>query len=199
MVVLDLEDMVPEKEKPRARIMLRTGMSADWADDSRCAVRLNPWESKAGSVDRMALAGLYLPAVMLPKLDNEADVRLAQKGLTDADLGASAIHAIIESPEGLANVESIASAGVESLVFGAFDFARALGVEPDPSSGPIQKARKQIAQTAARAKISSFDMPWVDVEDRTGFEQHIAHAKAFGFTGCCAMSNEQANQINALW
>lgn len=199
LIVLDLEDLVPERDKPRARIMLRTGLSADWADDSRCAVRLNAWESKAGAVDRMALAGLYLPAVMLPKLERESDVELAREGLTDSDLGTSAIHAIIETKEGLNNAEAIASAGVESVVFGAFDLAKALGVKPDPSSKAIQEARQEIARVAAQAKTLSFDMPWVDVEDGAGFEQHIAQAKALGFTGCCAMNNEQAQRIDALW
>ncbi len=41
LVVLDLEDTVPDDLKPRARIMLRTGMSADWVGDDRCAVRVN--------------------------------------------------------------------------------------------------------------------------------------------------------------
>lgn len=199
MVVLDLEDMVPVNQKPRARIMLRTGLSADWADDARCIVRLNPWHSQAGSVDRMALSGLYMPAVMLPKVNSSEDVTVAKDGLTDTDLGASALHVIVETPEGLANVESLAMAGVASLVLGAFDLAKALGVAPDPSSEPLLAARKQVAQAASTAEIWSFDMPWINVADHAGFEKHIAQAQELGFTGCCAMNDDQATQINLLW
>lgn len=199
LVVLDLEDMVAPDQKPRARIMLRTGLSADWADDARCVVRLNAWESPAGAVDRMALAGLYMPAVMLPKVNSAAEVAQAIEGLTDAELGASAAHAIIETPDGLENATEIASAGTVSLVLGAFDLAKALGVAPDPTSAVILEARKKIATAARDADVGSFDMPWIAVEDQAGFEFHITQAKELGFSGCCAMTEAQAMQINALW
>lgn len=199
LVVLDLEDMVAPDQKPRARIMLRTGLSADWADDARCVVRLNAWESSAGAVDRMALAGLYMPAVMLPKVKTAGDVAQAIEGLTDAELGASAAHAIIETPDGLEHVTEIARAGVASVVLGAFDLAKTLGVAPDSTSGVILDARKKIAKAARDADVDSYDMPWIAVQDQAGFKAHITQAKALGFSGCCAMTPDQATQINALW
>lgn len=199
LVVLDLEDTVKSEQKPRARIMLRTGLSADWASDVRCVVRLNPWDSHAGAVDRMALSGLQMPAAMLPKIASESDVKRARDGLIDTDIGASNLHAIIETAEGLANVRPIAEAGVASLVLGAFDLAKALDVEPEPSSKKILEARAQVASAAKMAKVLSFDMPWIDGADQAGFEAHIRQAKELGFTGCCAMNQDQATQINALW
>lgn len=179
--------------------MLRSGLAADWAGDARCVVRLNAWDTKAGSVDRMALSGLHMPAVMLPKVDTAANVAKARAGLTDTDLGASALHVIIETKDGLANVASIAAAGVASVALGAFDLAKELQVEPVSLEGPIYDARQRIAQAAAEAGLWSFDMPWVAVNDDAGFEDHIAQSIALGFTGCCAMNEQQARRINALW
>ncbi len=199
LVVLDLEDTVPDDLKPRARIMLRTGMSADWVGDDRCAVRVNTWNSKAGEVDRMALAGLYLPAVVLPKVDTPEAVATARQILTDDEFGASALHVIIETPGGLTNISAITKAGVASLVVGAFDLAKALGIDPDPSSAQIIEARKAVAAAANSAGVASFDMPWVDLEDGDGFEAHLVQALDLGFTGCCAMNEAQAQRINMVF
>lgn len=199
LVVLDLEDMVSPDQKPRARIMLRSGFSADWAGDPRCAVRLNAWGSPAGAVDRMALAGLYMPAVMLPKVNTAADVAQAAEGFRDAELGASAVHAIVETAGGLASASNIARAGAASLVLGAFDLAKVLGVPPDPTSEVILDVRNKVASAARDVGISSFDMPWIAVQDQAGFITHITQAKELGFSGCCAMNNDQAERINALW
>ncbi|MBT6960100.1 MAG: hypothetical protein HOA00_03070 [Rhodospirillaceae bacterium] len=199
MVVLDLEDTVPVDQKPRARIMLRTGLSADWAGDDRCAVRVNEWMSKAGGVDRMALAGLYLPAVVLPKVGSSKAVSDARSDLTDADLGASALHVIIETPEGLENITAIAQAGVASLVFGAFDLAKALGIDPDPAATEIIEARKAVVSAARAADVAAFDMPWINTEDEAGFEVHLAQALDLGFTGCSAITESQALLINTVF
>lgn len=199
LVMLDLEDTVEDALKPRARIMLRTGLSADWADDERCAVRVNTWGSKAGQVDRMALSGLYLPAVVLPKVETPEDVVAARTDLTDSDLGASALHVIIETPSGLEKVAAIADADVDSLIFGAFDLAKDKDVEPTPSSPELMEARLKIAATALAAGISSFDMPWTDTADGAGFEAHLKLSLELGFTGCCAMNEAQAQRINAVY
>lgn len=199
LVVLDLEDTVEDSLKPRARIMLRTGLSADWADDERCAVRVNPWGSKAGQVDRMALSGLYLPAVVLPKVETADDVAVARADLTDSELGASALHVIIETPSGLENVAAIVDADVDSVIFGVFGLAKNLGVEPNPSSPEIIEARRKIAATAQAKGTASFDMPWVDTADGAGFETHLAQSLELGFTGCCAMNEAQAQRMNAVY
>ncbi|MGB1877398.1 MAG: HpcH/HpaI aldolase/citrate lyase family protein [Rhodospirillaceae bacterium] len=199
LVVLDLEDTVPEDLKPRARIMLRTGMSADWAGDERCAVRVNTWHSKAGEVDRTALAGLYLPAVVLPKVNTPDIIDQAREVLTDDDLGDSSLHAIIETPEGLSSVGAISNTAVTSLVVGAFDLAKALGIDPEPNATAILDARVTVASAATSAGVSSFDMPWVAVQDEAGFETHLAQAYELGFTGCCAMNEAQAQRINEVF
>jgi citrate lyase beta subunit len=199
LVVLDLEDTVEDALKPRARIMLRTGLSADWADDERCAVRVNAWGSKAGQVDRMALSGLYLPAVVLPKVETPEDVAAARLGLTDSDLGASALHVIIETAIGLENVAAIADADVDSLIFGAFGLAKTLGVELGRPIPELIGARRQIAATAVASGIAAFDMPWTDTADSDGFEAHLTQSVELGFTGCCAMNEAQVQRINATY
>lgn len=199
LVVLDLEDTVEEALKPRARIMLRTGLSADWAGDERCAVRVNPWGSKAGQVDRMALSGLYLPAVVLPKVDSPKDIQIGRADLTDSALGASALHVIIGTPDGLKNVAKISDGKIQSLIFGAFSLAKRLGIEPDPTSPEIVAAREAVVAAAKGADVASFDMPWFETCDAEGFEIHLKQSRDMGFTGCCAINEVQAQRINAVF
>jgi citrate lyase beta subunit len=199
LVVLDLEGTVEDALKPRARIMLRTGLSADWVDDERCAVRVNAWGSEAGQVDRMALSGLYLPAVVVPKVETPGDVATARADLTDSDLGASALHVIIETLIGLENVSAIVESDVDSVVVGAFDLEKNIGAEPGLFIPGIMDVRCRIATAALAAGTASFDMPWADTADSDGFEAHLTHSLALGFTGCCAMNEAQAQRINAVY
>jgi citrate lyase beta subunit len=175
-------------QKPRARIMLRTGLSADWAGDTRCAVRLNRLESDAGRVDRMALAGLFLPAVFLTNVTSAEDVEAARSALHDEDLGPPAFHALIETEAALTNLEAIAAAGVSSLsAAGADGFA------------DVSDARRRVAVAAEGAGIGSFDLPWTVLEDDAGFVTHLTQSLELGFTGCCALNEDQALQINAAF
>lgn len=197
LVVFDFEDMVPMDQKPKARLRVRTWLETEDLDDVEVGVRVNAWDSGVDHVDRTALAGLDLVHVVLPKIESAAQVDTITDALTKAGVGSPLVHVIIETPAAVEAVSDIVAAGPSSLLVGAFDLGKALGVEPDPNTPELLSARQRVADAAKAAGVAALDMPFVDVGNAAGFQAHIEQAWQFGFTGCCAMNASQAAEINA--
>ena len=199
LFVFDFEDMVPEADKAKARLRVRTWLEMEDLPGQSVAVRFNAWQSGAGRIDLTALAGMNLGHVLIPKIETVADIEHTKAVLAEAGLGAPALHVIIETPDAVQALDEIAATEPASLIVGAFDLAKELGVDPDPNTTEIFKARQQVAEAAKRAGIASFDMPYINQTDLAGFDEHVVQAKYLGFTGCCAMNGNQAVRINAVF
>lgn len=199
LIVFDFEDMVPDAEKPKARLRVRSWLETETLESASVAVRLNAWLSGPDRTDRSSLSGLDLAAVALPKVENVQELEEAKAALSEAGVSTADVHAIIETPAAVDNLSEIASAGAASLWVGAFDLAKALDVDPDPNGTEIFRARQKIAEAAKQAGIPAFDMPFIDQTDPAGFNDHLGQSKYLGFTGCCAVNADQAARINDVF
>ena len=199
LVVFDFEDMVPKDVKAKARLRVRSWLETEPFDNQAVGVRLNPWMSGQDHVDRAALSGVGLAHVFLPKIESVANLETYRQALSDSNLGSPAVHVIIETPAAVQAIDQIAAARPASLIVGAFDLAKALDVDPDPNTKQILRTRRQTAGTAKRAGIAAFDMPFIHLTDISGFEDHIQQAMHLGFTGCAAMTGDQATRIDTAF
>src|SRR3546814_10342230 len=73
MLIIDLEDAVPEDRKDEARAAMRAAV-AEGYPGKRVAVRINASGSVHQAADLGAVAGLALDAVVLPKVDAPTDL-----------------------------------------------------------------------------------------------------------------------------
>jgi 4-hydroxy-2-oxoheptanedioate aldolase len=61
---------------------------------------------------------------------------------------------LIESPEGVANIEAIASVpGLHALMLGPFDYAHAIGLPGQSQHPEVQKAFAKVIEAAKKNKI----------------------------------------------
>jgi len=199
LVVFDFEDLVPDGDKPKARLRVRSWLETEDLDGLAIGVRVNPWQSGPDRIDRSALVDLDLAHVVLPKVKTPSDLSEAKVALSEAGVGEPLIHVIIETPDALEAMADIARLGPASFFVGAFDLAKALDVEPNPNTTEIFGARQSIAAAAAKTGIAAYDMPFIHRTDLTGFEEHLAQAKYLGFTGCSAVNADQATRINEVF
>src|SRR5665811_765648 len=112
LVVVDLEDAVPEESKATARDTVVLWLSAD----GRAAVRVNGTRSVHYQQDVTALAGLPgLAAVVVPMAEDPAALAMLHQRLgPDVE-----IVALIETALGVVRAVELASApGVRRLAFG---------------------------------------------------------------------------------
>ena len=176
-VILDLEDAVAPDDKARARANI-----GEWIDGHpdaapRVVVRINdsatPWF--AGDLDLLRASGISV--AMLPKAE-----RGEQVAAVVAAIGAHGrVLPIIETAQGLANVDEVARApDVQRLVFGTLDYGVDLDLSGDERGLVYPSARIAIASRCAGiASPVAGVTPAIDDDARVLAD--LAFARAFGF------------------
>jgi len=217
-VFLDLEDAVaPEaKEGARANIVdaLNTG---DWHGKTR-VVRVNDLTTKWTYRDVVTVvegAGANLDCVMLPKVQDAAQVRWLDLTLTQIEktmgyeVGRIGIEAQIENARGLINVNDIAGAGdrVEAIVFGPADFMASInmpslvvgGLNPAYPGDPYHYILMQILIAARATGVQAIDGPYLQIRDVQGFREVAGRSQALGFDGKWVLHPGQIDAANEIY
>lgn len=199
MVCVDLEDAVPPDGKADARDAALTWLAVADSGPER-VVRINGLKTRAGLADLSAAADIAPEKglLFLPKVDGPDEIRIADAILTETGSGADLI-ALIESVDGLENVQSIASASprLKLLLFGAVDLAAELGCEI--ATAPLLYARSRIVHAARRAGIGALDVPCLAVKDLEQLESEARDAKAMGFTGKAVLHPTNVETVHRIF
>lgn len=205
MVLLDLEDSVPEDQKEEARLNVRRAVLRHATPTPgpglflcRLAVRVNGVESPHFGADISMLRNAGFSGwLWLPKVEDPDDLRILDRALGfegDPDRQDEALEvrvcALVESPAGLARVRELE---VDALAFGRHGFLAAAGIS-ERQDALLEHAQLQIA-TAARADgIPCWDAPCYRGKDY--FDIEIDFALRAGFTGKGCLSPAQVEPVN---
>ena len=192
-VVLDLEDAVGVDDKGDARSAIATWLQhAIPMDRSRVVVRINDAGSPWFAADLAALAAVRPTAVLLPKVEAVAQVAETRDALRGVG-----ILALIESARGVSDVDHIAAAGVERLVFGTLDFALDLDMDISTHASGLWYAASRIAVASRLAALPSpvaGVTPQLDDEER--LLSDLAEARRFGFGAKLCVHPRQVQPIH---
>jgi citrate lyase beta subunit/acyl dehydratase len=192
LTIFDLEDAVAPSAKDEARALVRSTLAApEWAGRD-VAVRVNAPGHGLQEADLEMCAAAARPGlrIVVPKVQEPSDVAAA------AEVGP--VHALIESPEGLAAAGAIAAhPGVEALVLGYADLAAALGrrgAERDPATWLV--AREALLAAARAGDALAIDGPFFDLRDRLRLELVARDVRELGFDGKWAIHPAQVEPID---
>lgn len=230
-IFLDLEDAVLPARKAEARALaIRALTQFDWGD-RLMSVRINEIGSPWGYRDIIEIAERCprLDTILVPKVADAEGIRFVEKLLCGVESGSGrdphvGIEALIETPQGVANVERIAAASVrlESLAFGTGDYSVAMQVpqtrygSPDPHHGVLGGAADGSASTfywndqwhfalarianACRANgLRPLDGPFTAIDDSAGYEACARRSRALGFEGKWAIHPSQVESANRVF
>lgn len=190
VVVLDIEDGLPDALKPAGRVSV-----AEWLTTGRQAwVRINNVATPAWSADLDAVAHTPgLRGIMLAKTESADDI-----AATAARLPAGTpVLALVESAMGIESVTEIArTPGCSRIAFGVGDFRRDTGMSEDPMVLAYARARLVISSRAAGIP-APIDGPTLRDQSRH-LARETAVAKAAGMTGRLCLDPEHAETINSL-
>jgi citrate lyase beta subunit len=217
-VFLDLEDAVAPDSKAAARGDVVSALKElDW--------RGRPGLYRANALDTsyfyrdlievVEVAGNALDAVMIPKVNRPEDLHAVSMLLSQLELamelekGKIKLEAQIESAEGLANVDSIASATsrLEAIHFGPGDFAASVSM-PQTSIGVMDEwdevypghrfhyAMQRIVVAARAAGLRVLDGPVADYSDEEGLRRSCLIARSLGFDGKWCIHPAQIAVVN---
>jgi (3S)-malyl-CoA thioesterase len=175
MVILDLEDAVPDDAKDVARAAAVAAVGEGFGDRI-AAIRLNGTESRWHAADVAAVAASMATIVVVPKVES-ADAAAAV-----ADSVGKPVFAMIETPAGVLAAPAIAAtAGVAGLIVGTNDLAHTLRV-PAGRAG-LAYALQAVVLAARLGGCVALDGVWNRLDDPDGLAVECAEGRSFGFDG----------------
>lgn len=187
--ILDLEDSVDRDSAEQALINVEQWVASN---PQRTVIRISK-PLTTGSLDEAErVAALGVP-IMLPKVDSTHDI----DHVLDVRGAGQPIIAIIETPEGLENVTTIAShPRVARLAYGSYDLAATLGIDPTDQVAHLY-GRSRLVVASGAAKIAGpLDGVVGDFLDGEFLVAETRHARSLGYTGKLSIHPSQVALIN---
>lgn len=184
VVIIDLEDAVPEAAKTEARDGLAKWVPEIQRGGCRVFVRVNQSERLTEDAIAATLAGadgLYIPKVDSVDILVRLDESLAPHEQDRAPIG---FVPLIEEMKGLFEVRAIAHGPrVFALTSGGEDLATAMGAKPTPEV--LRHPKLMIHYAAKEAGVLSFGLlrTTVDFADKDALRAAALEARDFGFDG----------------
>lgn len=209
-LILDLEDAVPEAEKPRARGITEEFLKAH-QNGLPLFVRVNALPTGLTLDDLAAVASARPYGIVLPKCASVRDVDLLGAYLSALEVRegvpAGSIRILGISTETAASVLAAASYGEKpherlcGLMWGGEDLAADVGAtanrEPNGRYGaPYELARSFTLLGATAAQVPAIDAAFTNFRDTPGLRSEAERALRDGFSAKAAIHPDQIGPIN---
>ena len=208
-LILDLEDSVPDAEKPRAR-----GVCAEFVAQHRerlpLFVRVNALTTGLLLDDLVAVVRAQPYGVMLPKCASGREVARVDAYLSALEvregLRVGSLRILPIVTEGAAALFEMGSYAHEAgprlcgMLWGGEDLATDIGATTNRVEGaytaPFQLARSLCLFGAAAAGVAAIDAVYTDFRDLDGLRAEARAAVTAGFAGKAASHPGQVQAIN---
>ncbi|MSQ41841.1 MAG: CoA ester lyase [Dehalococcoidia bacterium] len=223
----NLEDAIAADAKEAAREGLIEVAKANEFGDTQLWVRVNALDSPWFLDDMLRLvaeAGTKLDVIMLPKVEGEQDIHYLDRLLAQLEARHRLqrpllIHAILETPQGVTNVEQIATASprMQGISFGPADLAASrrmkttrvggghpsylVRADPDPEHPEAERRTAQqdpwhytlarMVDACTMAGILPFYGPFGDIADQLACEDQFRAAFLLGCVGAWSLHPSQ--------
>lgn len=186
VIILDLEDAVAPESKPAAREAAVAAVQAGGFGDREVVIRVNGLDTPWGAEDLAAAAEAGPDAVLVPKVNDAADVRLYDQRLHAAP-PATRLWTMIETAKAAFHLWEMAEAShgtrLAAWVMGVNDFAKEMRARQTPDRAPFLPLLT-LSVAAARAHgLSILDGVHNDIEDLEALEAVCVQGVDFGFDG----------------
>jgi citrate lyase beta subunit len=206
-IILDLEDGCALANKEAARGIVVHALGALSFGRSERLVRVNPFETGLGHADLEATLPARPDGVVLPKVENAAQVQEASAiiGAEEARRGwpegSIRLLVFIETARGMLNLREIAGSDprLDALMFGAEDLASSIGATRTRTGEEIAYARGMLVMGAAAYDLLAIDTVFVDLQDVEGLAAESQLAMRMGYSGKLAIHPRQVAPITAAF
>ncbi|MEG3169897.1 CoA ester lyase [Sphingomonas sp. LB3N6] len=204
-LILDLEDSVAASAKDAARAAVAARLRAERGGVA-VFVRINPLDTDLSIEDLSALHGLAPDAIVLPKAEGAASVRLLAERLAKSGIDAPILPIATETPAAIFQLGSYAGCGVPlaGLTWGAEDLPAAIGAATSREdngryTAPYEMVRSLALFGAHAAGVPAIETVYPAFRDVAGLEAYAKRAARDGFTGMMAIHPTQVATINAAF
>ena len=192
VILFDLEDAVAPADKEAARATLAAALGAAGYGPRLKVVRMNGLDTPWGAEDAAAIAQMACDAVLLPKVNSTADLDALAALIPDLP-----IWAMMETPQGIMNAQSIAThPRMAGFVLGTNDLAKDLNSR---SRAALMAALQMSVLAAKAAGIVVLDGVYNAFKDDDGLAIECAEGRDMGFDGKTLIHPAQVAICNAAF
>lgn len=202
-IILDLEDSVPDSEKPGARAGVLAAAHRVRRGPNDVLVRINAPLALA-IPDIEAAIGADVDGLMITKARGPDHVRLLDEMVSDIEaarglpIGHTWFYLLVEGPDALPHADAIARASRRNVAMGlgAEDFAGAIGGEPTEEALAVAKSLTLFAARAAGILPIGLNGTLSGFGDLDAFRAMAIRSRQAGFDGATCINPVQVPVLN---
>ena len=206
VVCFDLEDSVPDKEKKKARVLIKNALKKRNQYSSSIFARTNSPDSGKIEADLKEIVQKGIDGIVIPKVNSAKELKKIEKTLSSLEkkrkIKGIRLMPSIESAPGVVNCYEIASASkrIDALVFGIFDLLNDMGIEYTKGNPRGAKySRYKVPVAAAAAGVAAIDGIWQDLNDKKGFTKDCQVGKSLGYAGKSVIHPDQIKTVHKIF
>ena len=204
VLLLDIEDSVPEIYKQQARNNIKAFVQRPETKGKLIFPRINDRESGELLKDLYQLTIDGVSGFMYPKSTKEEDVYFIGKLLEAIEyekkipIGTFKLIPLIETASAIVEIKEICTActRVIAVAFGCEDYIADLGGRHDPAGQSIFYARNAIVNAARAAGILPIDTVHIKVHNLEDLERNLVLSKNLGFEGTLVLNPKELPLVN---
>ena len=204
VLLLDIEDSVPVKEKQQARDNIKEFVKREDLNDKLIFPRVNDRESGELLKDAYQLTIDGVAGFMYPKATKGEDIYFFGKLLETIEyekgipVGTFKIIPLIETAGAVMNIQDICTAcrRVIAVAFGCEDYITDLKGKHDANGQSIFFARNMISNGAKACGVIPIDTVHIKVHDLEDLERNLIVAKQLGFEGMLVLNPKELALVN---
>ena len=206
VVCFDLEDSVPDKEKKKARVLIKNALKKRNQYSASIFARTNSPDSGKIEADLKEIVQKGIDGIVIPKVNSAKELKKIEKIISSLEkkrkIKGIRLMPSIESALGVVNCYEIASASkrIDALVFGIFDLLNDMGIEytkGNPIGAKYSRYKVPVAATAAG--VAAIDGIWQDLKDKNGFTQDCKVGKSLGYSGKSVIHPDQIKTVHKIF
>jgi citrate lyase subunit beta / citryl-CoA lyase len=203
VVIIDLEDAVPEQDKPYARDETRHWL--DWhraqrtgiLESGRIVVRVNAATSPSIGDDLEMLRLAPTVGVMLAKTESAMQIAQVVTGVDSNEKSLPFIIPLVETALAILNIREIAAAPrVQRLAFGTHDYIAELGLSGD-KRGLMMPASQIAVASKAAGIVAPIGGVTTDISSAERFGEDLDFDRACGFGAKLCIHPVQVGMLHA--
>ena len=203
-VALDLEDAVAPEAKVAARATLMAEAQAGGFGHRRLIARINALSTPWGSDDLAALAGAPIDALLVPKVDCEADVIALSAAMDAAGYAAHVpLWVMIDTPRAVLAIDRIAATAattrLAAFMLGLNDLAKDTGMVQAPGRAAFVPVLVQAVLAARAHGLILLDGVCNAIDDSARLENECVQARDLGCDGKTLIHPAQIDTANRVF
>jgi len=201
-IIFDLEDAVAADEKANARALVADSLISRDYGKRALIVRINGYETDWYKDDLAAICAIGPQAILLPKVNNGADIEwLAEYLDKQPSCKDTAIWAMMETPMGVLNAQSIAASSprLKGMVLGTNDLVKDMGARHTLDRAPVMTGLGLCLLAARAYGLVCVDGVYNKFQDTDTLKIMCEQGRDLGFDGKTLIHPSQIETANAVF